>query len=130
MVTILVRDETSSQEAVGEISLDFLTERVTAREIIRSRIYQEVSEFNARKTKAFRGLVQPQNAITSSTGKQNQKALRIDWEKQFDVAISSFLRNGFLLLIDDRQITDLDAEIELKLDTRVSFLKLVPLIGG
>lgn len=130
MVTILVRDETSSQEAIGEISLDFLTERVTAREIIRSRIYQEVSEFNARKTKAFRGLVQPQIATTSSTGEQNQKAVRIDWEKQFDVAISSFLRNGFLLLIDDRQITDLDAEIELKFDTRVSFLKLVPLIGG
>ena len=130
MVTILVRDETSSREATGEFSLDFLTERVTAREIIRSRIYQEVSEFNARRTKAFRGLVQPQIANTSFAGEQNRKALQIDWEKQFDVAISSFLRNGFLLLIDDRQITDLDAEIELHFDTRVSFLKLVPLIGG
>ena len=57
MVTsVTVRDETLG-EITGELTLGFLTERVTARELIRSRVYQKVSEYNARQGGVFRGLV-------------------------------------------------------------------------
>ncbi len=44
--------------------------------------------------------------------------------------MAAFEKTGFLILVDDRQITDLDTEIEIRHDAAVSFLRLVPLIGG
>ena len=134
--TLTVYDETSSGERTGELTLDFLTERVTAREIIRSRVYQEVTEYNARqaqaqaKTDLFRGLVQPRDAEQTRDGFRLRTPRRIDWREHFDAALASFAKNRFLLLVDDKQVTDLDTEIVLRHDTGVSFLRLVPLIGG
>lgn len=129
MAVVTVRDETTRGETTGELSLEFLTERVTAREIIRSRIYQEVTEHNARQAGRFKGLVQPRGADQTGGG-STRSARRIDWAAQYDAALDAFTRNRFLLLIDNAQVTDLDAEIELRHDTCVSFLRLVPLIGG
>ena len=42
----------------------------------------------------------------------------------------AFTRNGFFVLVGDRQVESLDEELELKVDTDVSFVKLVPLVGG
>ena len=51
--TLTVYDETASGQRTGELSLDFLTERVTARELIRSRIYQEVQDYNTKRPDHF-----------------------------------------------------------------------------
>jgi hypothetical protein len=34
------------------------------------------------------------------------------------------------MLVDDRQVESLDEEITLQPNTRVSFLRLTPLVGG
>ena len=142
MATVTVRDETSLGETTGELTLEFLTERVTAREVIRSRVYQEVTEYNARQAQStiqstiqtqaglFKGLVQPRDAEQTREGFRLRTPRRIDWKEQFEAALASFAKNRFLLLVDDKQVTDLDTEIELRHDTSVSFLRLVPLIGG
>lgn len=130
MAVVTVHDETSLGETTGELTLEFLTERVTAREVIRSRVYQEVTEYNARQAGLFRGLVQPRDAEQTREGFRLRTPRRIDWKEQFDAALASFAKNRFLLLVDNQQVTDLDAEIELHHDTSVSFLRLVPLIGG
>ncbi len=130
MATVTVRDETTLGETTGDLTLEFLTERVTGREVIRSRVYQEVTEYNARRAGMFRGLVQPRDAERTREGFQLRNPRRIDWTEQYEAALAAFARNGFLLLVDDRQVTDLDAEIELRHDTDVSFLRLVPLVGG
>ncbi|MBB2940396.1 hypothetical protein FB565_000100 [Actinoplanes lutulentus] len=45
-------------------------------------------------------------------------------------AITSFARNGFVVLVGDRQIEDLDEMIELRPGAEVTFLRLIPLAGG
>jgi len=55
---------------------------------------------------------------------------RIDPETQTELALKAFAGNGFLVLVGDRQVTELDEEIDLVLGTEVTFLKLVPLVGG
>ena len=127
---VTVRDETTSGTTTNELTLEFLTERVTARELIRSRVYQEVTEYNARQAGLFKGLVQPRDAERTREGFRLRAPRRIDWAEQYEAALASFARNGFLILVDDRQVTGLDAEIELRHDTEVSFLRLVPLVGG
>ena len=45
-------------------------------------------------------------------------------------ALEAFGRNGFFVLVGDKQAVSLDEEFEVKVDTEVSFVKLVPLVGG
>lgn len=44
--------------------------------------------------------------------------------------MKAFSRNGFVVLVGDRQVEDLDAGVGLPAGTEVTFLKLVPLVGG
>ena len=55
---------------------------------------------------------------------------KIDWQEQFQRACESFERNGFFVLVGDRQAVTLDENFEVKVDTEISFVKLVPLVGG
>jgi hypothetical protein len=110
--------------------LDFLVERITVRELIRSRVYQEVKDYNTRQPEYFRGLVQPTEAEQTLNGYRLKRRRQIDWEQQFELALQAFRGNGFILLVDDRQMDDLEAEIVVSPETLVTFLKLVPLVGG
>jgi len=130
MPTITIRDETLTGEPIAEHPLDLLTERVTVRELIRSRVYQEVQDYNRRQPETFQGLVQPTDAEQTLNGFHVRDHRQIDWKKQFDRACDAFERNGFFVLVDQRQPESLDEEITVGPDTRVSFVKLVPLVGG
>ncbi|NEQ97131.1 MAG: hypothetical protein F6K30_10460 [Cyanothece sp. SIO2G6] len=110
--------------------LDFLTECITVRELIRSRVYQEVKDYNTRQPEYFRGLVQPTEAEQTLNGFRFRKPRQIDWEKQFNLAITAFESNGFIILVDDEQVVELEEEIIITPQTEVTFLKLVPLVGG
>lgn len=110
--------------------LDFLTERITVRELIRSRVYQEVKDYNVRQSEYFRGLVQPTEAEQTLNGFRLKKPRQLDWKQQFEKAIAAFQGNGFILLVNDEQMTDLEEEIIIAPETSVTFLKLVPLVGG
>ena len=47
--TITIHDETSSGQKTHSFTLECLTERMTVRELIRARIYQEVQDYNTRE---------------------------------------------------------------------------------
>lgn len=101
----------------------------TLREVIRVRIQQEVERFNQSEADVFQGLLQPEETERILNGVRSTHRL-LDWEKQFSNAIRAFEGNGFLVLVDGRQITELDERISLEPQSQVTFLKLVPLIGG
>ncbi|HMA08089.1 MAG TPA: hypothetical protein VKP68_09510, partial [Ramlibacter sp.] len=105
-------------------------ESISVRELIRSRVYQEVEEFNTRQPEVFRLLVQPGDAERTTNGFRMREPRFIDPQDQFAQAIEAFDRNGFVVLVDDRQVERLDARIDLRADTLVTFLQLVPLVGG
>ncbi len=133
LITITVQDRTTAGDRTSELTLEFLSERVTVRELIRSRVYQEVTEYNARQVMSGTGpnvrLVQLTEAEQTLNGERKRDTRR-DWQAEYEKALTSFERNGFLLLAGKRQLVDLDEEIDLRHDTEVVFLKLVPLIGG
>lgn len=130
MTTLLIHDETSSGQKTNSFTLDCLTERMTVRELIRARIYQEVQDYNQKEPEYFRGLVEPTQAERTLNGFKLKAKRKIDWQDQFQRACEAFARNGFFILVGDRQATALDEEFEVKVDTEVSFVKLVPLVGG
>jgi hypothetical protein len=130
MPTITIRDETLTGQSIAEHPLDLLTERVTVRELIRSRVYQEVQDYNRRKPETFRGLVQPTDAEQTLNGFRVRNHRQIDWKDQFEKACDAFERNGFFVLVNDRQPDSLDEELTIDHTQTVTFVKLVPLVGG
>ncbi len=130
MPVLAVHDETTAGQRTHTLILDLLTERVTVRELIRARIYQEVQDHNRSGATLFRGLVQPTDTEKTLNGFKFSKPRQLDWEEQYGRALEAFQRNGFFVLVGDRQAEGLDEEFEVKPDTEVSFVKLVPLVGG
>ncbi len=131
--TLTIRDETTfafDNGNEGAFTLDVPTERITVRELIRTRVYGEVRDYNLRQPEYFRGLVQPTDAERTLNGFKVRQGRRLDPEKQFEKAVESFYRNGFLILVNDQQVDELEEEIEVRPETTVTFLKLVPLVGG
>ena len=105
-------------------------ETVTVRELIRLRVFQEVENFNHEQPAIFRMLVQPGEAERTLNGFKFSKPRQVDPQAQFEKAIEAFEGNAFIVLVDDRQVETLDDEIALRPETSVSFLKLIPLVGG
>ncbi|MFI6500346.1 hypothetical protein [Nonomuraea typhae] len=130
MASVVFRDETATGRASAEFSLPGLPERISARELVRLRVREEVARHNAAPSLHFRGLIRPTDAEAELNGYRMPTARKLNWERQADAAEAAFTRNGFLLLIGERQIEDLDTEIDLTADPVVSFVKLVPLVGG
>ena len=94
-----------------------------------------MQEFSRKKDEqVFRGLVQPTDAERLLNGNRSEFRLRkrrdIDWKQQFDKACDAFGRNGFFILIDDKQAESLDQQFTIGRGTEVSFVKLTPLVGG
>jgi hypothetical protein len=134
-MVLSIRDETPTGRSLHELSLDFLSERITVRELIRERVHHEVKEFNRRQhDKAFHGLVQPVNAEQVLNGRRTEYRLKehrpIDWEEQFARAVDGFTRNSFFVLIDNQQADGIGQEFVIGPSTKVTFVKLVPLVGG
>ena len=131
--TLTIRDETTfsfGNDNDKGFTLDVLTERITVGDLIRTRVYREVRDYNLCQPEYFRGLVQPTDTERTLNGFKVRPGRIIDPEKQFERAIESFYRNGFLVLVNDRQVDELEEEIEIQPETTVTFLKLVPLVGG
>lgn len=128
--TLTVRDETTSGDLREAVTLHLPEPTITVRELIRSRVFEEVKAYNERLTGVFQGLVQPEGSEWSQGGFRIQGRRRLDWQEQAETALRAFERNGFVLLVDDRQMESLGEEIRVRPDTRVTFLKLVPLVGG
>ena len=131
-VTLTIRDETTFSFGHTDqvFTINFPDARITAGELIRERVRQEVEDYNSRQPEYFRGLVEPTGAERALNGYRLRKVRMLDWEEQYESAIDAFARNGFILLVDDRQVEDLDKTIEIAPETSVTFLKLVPLVGG
>ena len=99
-------------------------------ELIRSRVYQEVQDYNRRQPEQFQGLVQPTDAEATLNGFKLKKPRQIDWKAQFEKALEAFEANRVLILVNERQVESLEEEIVVEAGTSVSFLKLTMLVGG
>jgi len=130
MATLTLYDRTATGTPTGSIDLPDVPDRVSLRDLIRLRVREEVARYNLDPGPEFRGLVQPTGAVPGRKGYVMPRPHRVSWEQQADAAIASFLRNGFFVMVNGVQETELDAEIQLTDELDVGFIKLTPLVGG
>ncbi len=126
------------QEATFELRL--VSERMTGREIIARHIAQEVTRQNEKRSAAWTGHrragsfmvgFEPHPAEQKlNLAKPVRRPKLLDPAAEHKAALAAFESNRMIMLLDDRQIEDLDAEITLRDNSEVTFLRLVPLVGG
>ncbi|MCI4670344.1 MAG: hypothetical protein MRZ79_19560 [Bacteroidia bacterium] len=127
---INILDENFAGKILHEISLEINKDSYLLREIIDMRVREEVKRYNESLPKYFHGLVKPTDAEATLNGYSIDGKRKIDAEKQVYVALNAFKRNAFFVLVDNKQVTDLDEEIDLLSERRISFVRLTPLVGG
>ncbi|MEV6268748.1 hypothetical protein AB0L64_16345 [Kribbella sp. NPDC051936] len=129
-ITVTIIDMSGAGRVGATTLLEGISSRTTLRDLVRTRVRDEVARFNAAPQPIFRGLVMPEGGSPAEDGFRVPRLRQLDWERQADRAIEAFGRNGFFVLVDDRQVTELDEELELTADTDIRFVRLVQLVGG
>jgi hypothetical protein len=133
-VTVTITDESGSGRVAGALTLDGVDERITLRDLVRTRVREEVARYNSQRQDGrgdvFAGLVRPEGATPTRDGFLMPDRRFIDWEQQADRAVQAFTKNGFFVLVGDRQVTDLDEELQLTAGSDIRFVRLVQLVGG
>ncbi len=127
---VSVFDGINARPRLQVMRLRLVSERVTGRDLIERRVRQEVAQQNARPAQFMRTLVRPTDAEETLNGYRLRKPAAIDADVQVQRALEAFTAHGFFLLVDDAQIEHLDDAITLTPDSTVTFIKLVPLVGG
>jgi len=127
---VTVTDTTVSGRETARLLLDDVPNPVLLGDLIRHRVREEVARFNARPGPQFNGLVQPVESEHTLNGYALRRPRQLDWERQAQTALDAFGRNGFFVFVGDRQVNDLDEELTLAETEVVSFVRLVPLVGG
>ncbi|ADU07018.1 hypothetical protein ML5_1481 [Micromonospora sp. L5] len=102
MPLITVTDEVVGAPSGPTWTIEVFEEEVRLDELIRRRVSLEIAE----------------------------SGVDVDAGERTRLTLDAFRRNAFVVLVDDRQVTDLGEKIHLHAGSRVTFLKLVPLVGG
>jgi len=129
-ITLSVKDENFSGKTLHETAVHFKSTTVSVKDIIESRVRQEVELYNHKLPEYYKGLIEPTDAEKTVNGYKLKNKQPIDVEKQVYVALDAFQKNGFFVLIDNLQSTDLNQIIQLHPATQIGFVKLTPLVGG
>jgi hypothetical protein len=127
-VALKIVDQTLGVHPPITRELRLVSERITLRELLKRRIDEEVAELNAGRDE-IKPLVAP--AAEQERRLNAEKPCRIvNPERQLTAAVEAFERRRIVIIVDNRQVLDLDEAIGVTGDTEVRFLKLVPLVGG
>lgn len=128
----------ASRRQAGPV-LRLASERVTAREIIRSRVEVEVHEINLTRqqqteriatARGYLVRVEAGRRLNSSSAESLAWIAPLDVEAEVERATTAFSRRRFVMLLDDRQIDHLDEGVALCPESEVIFVHLTPLKGG
>jgi hypothetical protein len=129
-IALKIKDEATGGRSDRSFELTFPARRITVRELIEARVREEVENYHRTQPEVFEMLVRPALAERVLNGYKFKEKKNIDWREQCERAVRAFEGHGFIVLVDDLQAESLDQTIEIEPETRVTFLKLVPLVGG
>jgi hypothetical protein len=129
-ITLTIKDETAGGKIINEIEVSFANELTTVKDIIQARVISEVEAYNKRMPEYFKGLIEPIEAEKTLNGYKIKEKRKVNPEQQCKVALDAFGKNGYFLLIDSIQAESLEQMVIVNKNTKISFIKLTPLVGG
>lgn len=123
MSFLTIHDESFSGSILNLMKLKTSRKKISVRELIKMRVYEEVKAYNSKKTLCYRGLVCPENAEKVLNGYKLKRRAKLNPEQQFYTTMDVYNQRGFSILVDEQPVSDLDQHIKISNNTRVSFLR-------
>lgn len=129
-MNILICDELLNGTITNQFEISLESDSLTVRDLITKRVSIEIENYNKRLPQYFNGLIEPKEAERTLNGYKLKPKQLIDVEKQVYIALDAFQKNGFFVLVDNEQLEELEQQVVLKSTSKISFVKLTPLVGG
>lgn len=120
-------------------SLRLATQRIVARDILALHVRQEVDRLNDQARRNHNAHDRVASFLVGSHAHAAQTRLNprrrsapkvLDPETEIATAIDGIIARRIIMLFDDREVEDLDAELTFTDSSVVTFLRLMPLVGG
>jgi hypothetical protein len=127
---ILISDELLNGTVTHQFEMNLSSNTISVQELIKLRVTKEIEAYHNRLPEYFNGLVAPVDAERTLNGFKLHPKQMIDIEKQVYIALDAFQKNGFFILLDHQQLESLDEMVTLQSTSKISFVKLTPLVGG
>lgn len=134
-----------SEDQLPNIALELLNETLTIRELITHTVEEQVTEMLTKQKieiETARRILQRQYLTEADIAQQaEQGAIRdpnvtpkkpaeLDSKTEVKKAVEAFEKNTYLIIIDGEQADSLDQVVTLSPTSKVTFLRLTPLVGG
>lgn len=129
-MNILISDELLNGTITNQFEMELESDTLSVKDLITKRVSLEIEQYNKRLPQYFNGLVEPKDAERTLNGYKLKAKQLIDVEKQVYIALDAFQKNGFFILVDNEQLEELEQIVTLRSTSKISFVKLTPLIGG
>ena len=111
-----------------QVDVPLPSSSLTVRDLIAHKVTQEVSEVAAQQRSGMSGeylspeaLIRAPSLDTLAPGKVEAEVTR---------AQLAFVDRAYMIVIDDQRIWDPDTTIAVEAQTRIEFIKILPLVGG
>ena len=122
----------SLDEGLGSVLLSPAKQQLLAADLIRLAVGEQIRELTARRrlsaaetVRALRRQYQTSGSISSVPDDP-----RLDARREGERALAAFTAGTCLLFVNGEQVRDLTQDVAIGIDTKVQFLRLVPLVGG
>lgn len=140
--------DNNHEPALDPVILKLFKEEITVKELIELTVEEQIRDLTLKHrmdiAQARRALdrqyltdegvdqqVRQSGAVRYRLHKSTNKKLQeLNVEKEVQRAIRAFEKGSFLLLVDGEQMESLSEPVLLDLHTKVTFLRLNPLVGG
>lgn len=120
-------------------TLRLASERISARDIVAKHVRDEVDRLNnlARRKHSDHDRVASflvgdhSHELERKLNKPNRKNPKVlEPSKEVEAALNAVEAKQVIVLFDDLEVEDLDADLTVTDQSKITFLRLVPLIGG
>jgi hypothetical protein len=101
---------------------------MTIRELIRHKVDQEVAEYAAHQRSGLSGEYLSPEVLIRSESLEALAPGPVDVERAR--ALRAYIAGDYMIVISDQRVLDPETVITLSPDTRVEFIKILPLVGG
>lgn len=122
----------SGERGLGSVFFSPAERVATAGELIRLGVDEQIRELVAKRrlstSEAIRAL-RRQYQTTGSLAPLPEET-RLEPQRETERALAAFAAGTCLLFVNGEQVHDLARQVTLDADTKVQFLRLVPLAGG
>jgi hypothetical protein len=128
--TLTISEQATGGGKPNQFSDISIPERITVRQLICLYIDHQIEQHRDKSKDSQRhSFFIPLEQEQSLSGTQPGDG-KLNPEKLYSRALDAFSNNQFVLLVDDHQVEELEQDVFVTAKSNVTFLKLMPLIGG